>query len=407
MSPVKLTLIFLLCPMLLVTGQEKSSTDWEKRYKQLLRSDPAIREKVESGNATKEQVIEWLKSEGSSKERKKKSTESDWDSKYEELLKEDPSIREKITKGEATKEQVIEYLKLLAEIDGKKEEWDPESKESGTKNSDHEDYRALVENGEKREYLLHVPPDYDNSKSYPLVINYHGFGDNASDYATNIGEFLKFNETAEKNKFLVAYPQAVFREKGARYWEPGDNGKKSIATNDVYFTKQLIADIKRTHNIELNQVYAVGYSNGGMMAYDLACSDPEFIAAIGIMSGVMLGNLDQNVKTRTPVIHFHGVQDEVLPYNGNQNYTSVPELIERWRRHHQIPKSNRQQQSLNEGQVVSNAYLDPKGQTGVVLYTIKREYKKPGGHVWFSDEIEGTHPNQIMWDFLSQYRLSP
>ena len=181
MSPGKLTLIFLLCPMLLVTGQEKSSTDWEKRYKQLLRSDPAIREKVESGNATKEQVIEWLKSESSSKEGKKKSTKIDWDLKYEEFLKEDPSIREKITKGEATKEQVIEYLKLLAGIDDKKEDWDPDSKEFGTKNSDHEDYRALVENGEKREYLLHVPSNYDDSKSYPLVINYHGFGDNASD----------------------------------------------------------------------------------------------------------------------------------------------------------------------------------------------------------------------------------
>ena len=43
------------------------------------------------------------------------------------------------------------------------------------------------------------------------------------------------------------------------------------------------------------------------------------------------------------------------------------------------PKINRQQQSLNEGQIVSNAYLDPKGQTGVVLYTIKREYKERAG----------------------------
>ena len=35
--------------------------DWDKAYEQLLKNSPALRQKVESGGATKEQVIAWMK----------------------------------------------------------------------------------------------------------------------------------------------------------------------------------------------------------------------------------------------------------------------------------------------------------------------------------------------------------
>ena len=38
--------------------------DWEQKYAQLLKDRPAIREKVESGDATKAQVIAWMKNGG-------------------------------------------------------------------------------------------------------------------------------------------------------------------------------------------------------------------------------------------------------------------------------------------------------------------------------------------------------
>ena len=38
-----------------------SDRDWDKAYEQLLKNSPALREKVKSGDATKEQVIAWMK----------------------------------------------------------------------------------------------------------------------------------------------------------------------------------------------------------------------------------------------------------------------------------------------------------------------------------------------------------
>ncbi|MEC9091505.1 MAG: PHB depolymerase family esterase [Planctomycetota bacterium] len=398
-------LVFLMSPAFLAIAQEKSATDWEKKYKNLLQSDPAVRQKIENGQTTKEEIIQWLKSTTSPQATAKKRSKIDWEQRYKEFLESDPAIRRKMQNGEATKAQIIEYLKLIEGVDSKKNWGKSDAQKSGCKNSSQKGYHAIIDKGQQREYLLHVPKSYDRNQAHPLVINFHGFGDCASEYANNIGATLQFNSTANKNNFLVAYPQAAFREKGARYWEPGDNGTQNILTNDVYFTKQLIADIKKRYNINLSRVYAVGYSNGGMMAYDLACSKKTFIAAIGLMSGTMLGKPSPDIKSQTPVIHFHGIQDEVLPYQGNEHYQSVPSLVDSWRQHHSIPRSSGQRKTHNRGNVISESYLAPNHQTAIVLYTIKSEHEKPGGHVWFSDDIEGVHPNQIMWDFLSRYSL--
>ena len=405
MHSSKLLFLFLVASGCFANGQEKAAFDWESKYEKLLQSDPAVRQKVEDGQATKKEIIQWLKSKGSQEDESQKRSKIDWDEKYKQFLQSDPDARRKLQNGEATRAQIIEYLKGSEGIGKKKSRRESGSQKNGCDNSSQKGFRKLVENGQQREYILHVPSSYDRNRSHPLVINFHGFGDCASEYAENIGQVLEFNSTAKEKSFLVVYPQAAFREKGARYWEPGDNGTENILTNDVYFTRQLIADVKKRYNVDLNRVYAVGYSNGGMMAYDLACVNERFIAAIGVMSGTMLGKPGAGVKTLTPVIHFHGLQDQVLPYKGNEHYQSVPDLIDSWRLHHGISRASHDRKILNDGRAVADSYLGPHQKAAVVLYTIKSEHGKPGGHVWFSDDIDGVHPNQILWDFLSDYDL--
>ncbi|MEL6105720.1 MAG: hypothetical protein AAFU85_06785 [Planctomycetota bacterium] len=46
------------------------ATDWDKKYKLLLEQRPDIRKKVESGAASKEDVIEWMQKGGEAKEKK-------------------------------------------------------------------------------------------------------------------------------------------------------------------------------------------------------------------------------------------------------------------------------------------------------------------------------------------------
>jgi len=283
---------------------------------------------------------------------------------------------------------------------GEKEE-DGESAECN--NSQHENYRSVVHSSGSREYILHVPTSYNPERPTALIINFHGFGGCARDFADGVEFDHGLDHLADNENFLVAYPQAVFREKGDRYWEPGDYGGEDIVSNDVFFTEQLIANIASDFNVDTSSVYATGYSNGGMMAYDLSCSGSDFIAAAGIMSGIMLSNTCDN-NNSTSIIHFHGIADDAIPYDGSGDFPAVLDVIDFWLGHNNIPSSSLMTTELNNGDVVREEYTGGAEDSSVALYTVYHEYDMEGGHVWFSDDIDGVHPSQSMWEFLSRYQ---
>ncbi|MEC7986463.1 MAG: PHB depolymerase family esterase [Myxococcota bacterium] len=257
-------------------------------------------------------------------------------------------------------------------------------------------YRTIVQGDTTREYILHVPSGYDSGTPLPLVIAYHGNGECADQFAS-----LEANleSTADSSNFILAYPQGVVRAKGANEWDPGDDGTQDINSNDLVFTEQLIADISGAYSVDASRIYAVGYSNGGMMAYGMACARGNLIAAAGIMSGIMLPG-ECNASEYTSIIHFHGTADDSLPYNGNSEYQSVQNVIDFWVAHNGISDATPTSSDLGGG-VVRDEYIGGSEDTSVVLYTIDN-----GGHVWFSDSIGGEQPNQILWNFISQYNVN-
>lgn len=38
--------------------------------------------------------------------------------------------------------------------------------------------QSILHNGEEREYLAYVPVSYDENANYPILLNFHGFGEN-------------------------------------------------------------------------------------------------------------------------------------------------------------------------------------------------------------------------------------
>ena len=96
------------------------------------------------------------------------------------------------------------------------------------------------------------------------------------------------------------------------------------------------------------------------------------------------------------------IADDVLPYEGNQGYQSVSDVVNFWLNHNNIPPSSLVTTELNGGDEVLDEYTGGNENTSVVLYTVNSEHDKPGGHVRFSDSIGGTNPNQIFWDFFIQ-----
>ena len=271
-------------------------------------------------------------------------------------------------------------------------------------NLDHPDLRFIsqVVNQDTihREYVLKISANYDETQPTPLILNLHGFGDCCSGYSKSMGEYFNFEALANAENIIVAYPQGAYRpEKEDTYWEPGDNGVDNIYENDVYFIEELIYAIASEYNINMNKVYACGYSNGGMMSYSLACNRSNLFSAIGIMSGTMLEE-ECNLERPVPVITFHGIEDEVLPYQGSLWYQSVAEVVEFWLDQNNIPANSLVSTSLNDGKVILDEYASADNAC-LSLYTINEEHDKPGEHTWFSDEIEELTPNEILWNFFN------
>ena len=210
-----------------------------------------------------------------------------------------------------------------------------------------------------------------------MIINFHGFGGCAANFAVDIGGGdTGLNVAANNNNFMVAYPQGVTRAKGSPEWNPEGSGIQNIMDNDVYFAEELISEISNEYNIDPLKIYATGYSNGGMMVYGLACTKSDLFAAVGIMSGIMLeGSCDENEFTS--VIHFHGIADEVLPMDGNQDFQSVSDVINFWLNHNNISTSSLLTEKLNSGDVIRDEYTAGSENLAVVLYTVNSEYDRP------------------------------
>ena len=87
------------------------------------------------------------------------------------------------------------------------------------------------------------------------------------------------DQFALQQVIAVVYPQGINNS-----WNVGvawDNNN----SDDVGFIRVLIDSVAANFIIDLDRVYACGMSNGGYMAYELACHLSDKIAAFGSVTG--------------------------------------------------------------------------------------------------------------------------
>ena len=256
--------------------------------------------------------------------------------------------------------------------------------------------QSIVHDGVNREYVLYIPDSYDGTSSVPLMLNFHGFGGSASDYMQE----ADMRSLAEVDTFILVYPQGSCLD-GSSHWNPcpigGDN--KSIA-DDVGFVESMISEISSQYNVDMERIYAAGYSNGGMMAYGLANYKSDLIAAVASVSGTML-NCTGSTNHPMPVVHLHGTSDDVVSYNGSTDWNSVQSTLDYWINFNNTtttPTVN----SENSGGISIEHYIYGQGENSVSV----EHYKYIGGeHEWFNENYQGQNTAELIWNFISKYDL--
>lgn len=256
---------------------------------------------------------------------------------------------------------------------------------------------TIIHNDEQREYLIYIPTTYDGTSAVPLMLNFHGFGGNARDYMLS----ADMRTQAEADTFILVYPQGSCID-GASHWNsslPGGDNKSSA--DDLGFVESLVNNLVSTYNIDLERVYACGYSNGGMMAFGLAQHKSDLIAAVGSVSGTMLDS-GNSPNRPVPVITIHGTADGVLPYNGSAEYNSVSNVLDYWVNFNNTNVTP-QITNLTSGayQIEHQLFTDGDSSSTVEHYKIIS-----GDHVWFDLSINGSSTSDLIWNFVSQYDIN-
>ena len=174
-------------------------------------------------------------------------------------------------------------------------------------------------------YRLCLPKNYDNSKSYPLVMFLHGAGErgtnNTAQLTANRGATL-WAETAnqEVNPCFVIAPQCYSNRQWVNTaWGYGSYEQENVAVSDeLLMAMDILDSLGLDYNIDTKKLYITGLSMGGYGTFDAITRFPGKFAAAIPMCGAgdpskafHIGNM--------PLWIFHSADDPVVPVAGSRD----------------------------------------------------------------------------------------
>jgi polyhydroxybutyrate depolymerase len=267
-----------------------------------------------------------------------------------------------------------------------------------------------------------VPKNYDPKKPTPVVLILHGAWTNGLITAIYSG----LNRTADEKNFIAVYPNGTGMLETALFWNSGGRDRQALMgrtpPDDVKFLGAVLDDLETVANVDSKRIYATGISNGGMMCYRLAGEMSERIAAIAPIAGTLCQD-EVHLKRAIPVLHFHGTEDKLVPYDGSNSAAkellrckSVDDTVRTFAKLDGCPDKPSEEALPNKAEdgtsVTRYTYGPGKDGSEVVLIKITG-----GGHNWPDRPVRQsmqtmlgtvTHQisaNEMIWDFFEKHPM--
>ncbi|MDX6308671.1 MAG: hypothetical protein QOI06_1717 [Nocardioidaceae bacterium] len=241
-------------------------------------------------------------------------------------------VREEATNGSAAGGRVLENLPRPDNLRAFEPHEGPSSLVSGS----FLDASHTGADGERR-YKLYLPSSY-TGVPMPLVVMLHGGTQDAQDFAAG----TRMNTQAERESFLVAYPEQSPAASQMKYWNWFQPTHQRRGAGEPALIAGITRDILREYAVDADQVYVAGFSAGGAMAAVMAATYGDLYAAVGVHSGLPYAaahdvpsafSVMKQGPTRDaqlpgdapPLIVFHGDRDQIV------NQVNAGRLVRQWR----------------------------------------------------------------------------
>jgi polyhydroxybutyrate depolymerase len=247
---------------------------------------------------------------------------------------------------------------------------------------------TITHNSITRNHITYVPSAYVPGTPVPLVFVMHGFTQSAQAIMNTTG----FNDLAEQEGFIVAYPNGVNNG-----WNTNSPFPGGSTADDVGYIGALRDTLIAQFSIDTTRIYATGFSAGGYMSHKLACESPKCFAAIASVSGTInTGAVGACAPQHTPgVLQIHGTSDLIVSYNGSFfSGLGVQALLDLWTDN--LACATPPTITPFNASVEQRVYAPCTGGASVVHYKIDG-----GGHSWPTGAV--FNATNIIWDFFQDF----
>lgn len=165
----------------------------------------------------------------------------------------------------------------------------------------------------RRECFLFRPAESEDTVRLPVVVLLHGLTETPS-HIRGVGGWDR--EVLDR-RLIVVTPEGV-----SNSWNAGGCCAiaKVLGVDDVTYLSNLLDELRQRPDVDPKRIFMVGGSNGGMMTYRFACAHGDRLAGIASVAG---SKVDSCALPSVPVMHIHGTDDRVVPYEGGKSLATA------------------------------------------------------------------------------------
>ena len=263
------------------------------------------------------------------------------------------------------------------------------------------DHFEMNVNGEKREFFITLPKNYDNKKAYKILVALHCYGSSAEDFVHHKADYdhptpYYGQQVLDKeNNYIFVSAQGVIPA-------GQQNGLWNKEQADHDFFSQMLTSIEENYCIDTSRVFITGFSYGAMFSYSLMQDMQTRVRAAATYAvadyNIWLPESDNMKDLPIAWMNVHGKNDGRCDYSRAKS-TALTRILKR---------NGKADANGNFTDASSEKPEEVQGNTGHVCYDFKNVDERfpvkwcswPGDHQWTAHD---TGNMAVGWNWESTW----